>query len=66
LSTKGGAYSKDELEQTTNNMIFLSRFYGYMIMGLATFKAKEPAFPLPVSEWNPMMTLTIGKPQEKK
>lgn len=64
LSVKGGAYSKDELEQATNHMIFLSRFYGYMIMGLANFKAEKPVFPLPIAEWKPMLTLTIGEPKK--
>ena len=66
LSTKGGYYSKDKLEQAANHMIFLSRFYGYMIMGLANFKYGEPKFPLPVSEWKPIMTTQIGKPKKKE
>jgi hypothetical protein len=66
LSARGGAYSKDELEQSTNDMIFLSRFYGYMIMGLANFKPEKPIFPAPVAEWKPMATLTIGKPQKEE
>ena len=65
LSTKGGDYSIDELEQATNDMILLSRFYGYMIMGLANFKFEEPRFPLPVAEWKPMLTMQIGKPQKE-
>lgn len=66
LSTKEGNYSKDELERVTNNLILLSRFYGYMIMGLANLEIREPVFPLPIAEWKPMLTMSIGKsPKEQ-
>ena len=64
LSIQGGGYSKDELEQSTNDMILLSRFYGYMIMGLAGFRYEVPRFPAPVSEWKPMMTIEFGNKRE--
>lgn len=63
LSTHGGGYSKDELEQSTNDMILLSRFYGYMIMGLAGFRYEVPKFPAPISDWKPMMTIEFGNKQ---
>ena len=66
LSIQGGSYSKDELEQSTNDMILLSRFYGYMIMGLAGFRYEVPSFPAPVSEWKPMMTIEFGNKRKEK
>lgn len=66
LSIQGGAYSDSEIEQTTNDMIFLSRFYGYMIKGLASSRVEAPSFPLPVAKWNPMMTIDINKPNSSK
>ena len=64
LSSVGGAYSKEEMEKATNDVIFLSRFYGFMIMGLANFRVSQPPFPKPLAEWNPIMTVTIGNPKK--
>jgi hypothetical protein len=46
LTTSNGVMSKKELKQSTKDLIFLSRFYGYMILGLAGFKDLEPLFPI--------------------
>lgn len=51
LFTQGGALSEEELERSLDNMIFLSRFYGYMILALAGIKNLKPHFPKPHSEW---------------
>jgi hypothetical protein len=58
LLGQGGAYSTDEMERTINDVIFLSRFYKYMILALAGFKGMEPLFPKPFSDWGPIMTIT--------
>lgn len=55
---QGGAYSSEKLEQTINDLIFLSRFYGYMILALAGFKGMEPRFPKPFTDWEPFLTFT--------
>lgn len=64
LSTIGGACSREEIEKATNDAIFLSRFYGYMIMALANFRVSQPLFPKPLADWNPIMTVTIKNPKE--
>ncbi|MDB6066555.1 MAG: hypothetical protein JWR26_2763 [Pedosphaera sp.] len=46
LTTPNGVLSKEELRQSTANLIFLSRFYGYMILAMAGFKDLEPLFPV--------------------
>ena len=56
LTTSGGAYSKTEMQKALNDMIFLSRFYGYIIMGLANIKQFKPEFPKPFENWKPMIT----------
>ena len=56
LYAKSGMFSEKEMEQTVNDMILLSRFYGYMILGLAGFQNIQPVFPAPMSNWKPYMT----------
>jgi hypothetical protein len=46
LTTPNGVLSKEELKESTKDLIFLSRFYGYMILALAGFKEVEPLFPI--------------------
>lgn len=46
LTIPNGVMSKKELKQSTKDMIFLSRFYGYMILAMAGFKDLEPLFPI--------------------
>jgi len=46
LTTPSGVLSKEELKKSTKDLIFLSRFYGYMILALAGFKDLEPLFPI--------------------
>jgi hypothetical protein len=55
LFKQGGALSKEETEKALDNMIFLSRFYGYMILTIAGFKNLEPKFPQPHKEWSPLV-----------
>jgi hypothetical protein len=51
LFSQGGALSEEERAKSLDDMIFLSRFYGYMILALADFKDLEPRFPKPHKEW---------------
>ncbi len=44
LISPGGSLSEEELSKSLDDMIFLSRFYGYMILALAGYKNLEPEF----------------------
>jgi hypothetical protein len=57
LSTPMGMLSVPEKERTMNDMILLSRFYGYMILALSGIKELDPKFPAPISNWGPIMTM---------
>jgi hypothetical protein len=46
LTSQNGTLSKPELKKSYERQIFLSRFYGYMILGMAGFKDLEPLFPM--------------------
>ncbi len=46
LTSDDGGMSKGELIKSYSSIIFLSRFYGYMILGMAGFKDLEPRFPV--------------------
>lgn len=46
LTTPNGVLSKEELKQSTKDLVLLSRFYGYMILALAGFKDLESLFPI--------------------
>ena len=64
LIIKGGSLSEEALTKTLDYMIFLSRFYGYMILALAGFKNLEPQFPLPHKEWKPTATISTVEENE--
>lgn len=57
LDGAGGSLSEERLAESLDDMVFLSRFYGYMILSLAGFKNLEPVFPRPHNEWKPIMTV---------
>jgi uncharacterized membrane protein len=46
LTSDDGALSKTRLQESYADMIYLSRFYGYMILAMAGFKDLEPWFPV--------------------
>jgi len=46
LTSDDGGLSKAELKKSYANLIFMSRFYGYMILGMAGFKNLKPQFPV--------------------
>jgi hypothetical protein len=62
LTQEGGRESKPALEQALDDVVFLSTFYGYMILAIAGFKDIEPKFPKPHKEWSPSMTITQAPP----
>ena len=45
LTHPDGSFSSEEWQQSIQDITFLSRFYGYMILALAGFKDLEPLFP---------------------
>jgi hypothetical protein len=57
LFTQGGALSDDEKEKSLDSMIFLSRFYGYMILALAGCRDIEISFPKPHKDWQPLFII---------
>lgn len=62
LTTPGGGESPEKVREAVDDMILLSRFYGYMILALAGFRGLKPSFPKPCQEWAPVMTYgTIGQ-----
>lgn len=61
LTTPMGMLSVPEKERTMNDMILLSRFYGYMILALSGIKELKPKFPAPISNWGPIMTMETNQ-----
>ena len=57
LIKKEGSLSEESLSIALDDIIFLSRFYGYMILALAGLKNFEPRFPPPHKKWKPMATI---------
>ncbi|MBD1857251.1 MULTISPECIES: hypothetical protein [Leptolyngbya] len=49
LEDSGGSFSGDRLDKSFNDLILLSRFYGYMMLGLAGFEGLVPHLPQPFS-----------------
>jgi len=47
LVNSGGGLSEERLEESFDDLMLLSRFYGYMILGLAGFEDSVPSFPPP-------------------
>jgi hypothetical protein len=52
LVNSGRFFSDESLEQSFNDLILLSCFYGYMILGLAGFESLVPDLPQPSSNEN--------------
>ncbi len=63
LVAEGGGMSDDRIDQSLDDMIFLSRFYGYMILAISGIKDLKPEFPKSHKEWGPLMTITRGQPK---
>jgi len=60
LFSQGGNLSEEEQVKSLDSMIFLSRFYGYMILALAGCKDLHPDFPESHQTWNAAATITRG------
>jgi hypothetical protein len=45
LTQRGGQLSTTEARRTTADLLFLSRFYGYMMLALAGVSIQQPRFP---------------------
>ena len=58
LSSIEGAMSSEERAQALNDMMYLCRFYGYMILALSGAKGLRPNFPEPHQNWQPAAIVT--------
>jgi hypothetical protein len=59
LLSEGGSLSETEQAKSLDSMIFLSRFYGYMILALAGFKDLQPNFLPSHQTWDAPATITV-------
>ncbi len=59
LFSQGGSLSDEERVKSLDSMIFLSHFYGYMILAISGIKDLSPEFPPPHKDWNPAATITL-------
>lgn len=63
LIGKGGAMSQENMESSLDDMIFLSRFYGYMILSLAGMTIMgKPVFPKTHRDWKASIIIKPNKP----
>ena len=60
LLGEGGELPISEAEKSLDDMIFLSKFYGYMILALAGFRDVDPTFPPSHLDWGAAYTITLG------
>lgn len=51
VEVAGGTANRPDLAGALNDMIYLSRFYGYMILALSRRKGFTAAFPKPYEQW---------------
>ncbi len=58
LTSQGGSYSEEKMVKATDDLILISRFYGYMILALAGFEDLEPVFPVSLKDWKPVVTIS--------
>jgi hypothetical protein len=61
LFDEGGQYSKEEISKSLHDMVFLTRFYGYMILSLVHGNVNdvEPFFPQPNDKGKPLSSISI-------
>jgi len=57
LTAAGGSLSTNALETRLDDLIFISRFYGYMILAMVGGEVLEPRFPGPHRTWDPAMRM---------
>jgi hypothetical protein len=65
LFAQGGSLSEEELEKSFDSMIFLTRFYGYMILALSGCEDFELVFPKPISQWGAFLTIHSAHPHDE-
>jgi hypothetical protein len=58
LFSQGGSLSESEQAKSLDSMIFLSRFYGYIILALVGFEGLVPEFPKSHMAWSPAAIIT--------
>ncbi|MHC4695888.1 MAG: hypothetical protein ACYTFA_03985 [Planctomycetota bacterium] len=58
LTQEGGGLSRESVERSTDDMIWLAWFYGYMILAMAGLPDLRPHFPTPHRAWKPLITIT--------
>jgi len=58
-SDEGGPAAKSQVERAIDDLIFLSRFYGYVILSMAGLRDLKPLFPPPHKEWPPLATIAF-------
>jgi hypothetical protein len=58
LFKQGGYLSEEEMEKSFDSMVFLTHFYGYMILALLDFNNTALRFPAPISQWGANLTIT--------
>jgi hypothetical protein len=63
LAEGGGSRSEGQMTESLDDLIFLSRFYGYMILALAGWRGLKPVFPPPHREWKGSFTVSWTKPK---
>ncbi len=61
LYTSGGQLSDEQIEQTLDDLVFVSRWLGYMLLAICGFEGLEPRFPAPRSHWGPVVTIAHGQ-----
>lgn len=59
LAAVGGSLSTEE-EEALDDMVFMSRFYGHMMLALAGQRNLQPNFPAPHKMWGPAISLVTG------
>jgi hypothetical protein len=66
LKSFGGALSSEHMEETFNDLVYLSRFYGFLMLAMAGTPNLEPRFPVPVAKWKPVLRVDHGNANDAK
>jgi hypothetical protein len=67
LAEGGEAVSQEQQARALDDLIYLSRIYGYMILALAGITGVQPSFPRPHREWLPSLVMeTRDDPEEEE
>lgn len=63
MESNGGAEAS-QIDEAVDDLIFLSWFYGYVMLSMAGITDVEPRFPAPHKEWAPLATISFGGGEE--